>query len=570
MSNWNNAEFSTELSASADTLTTGLVTLADILTVAISTTKSTIELVSSLRPPHPPVPHEELLRGLLSDLNELLEFLKGATTQAQAHVIFLPIQKRNLLPSETLRAPTFSDFRDENAFHYLDIKTVSTETVEFFNTLSTATGGTQALWRTLLASVYDEGDNSRPVFPDTYAIGGAVLLIGSKSLKDMLGPMKFVTSMLNAPGTPPLEATAIPTVTGVKVTVASHHGEKAFKIKWEPMPTVTTPSNYSDDIIVTTEIFVVRSEDPVFREKFEWSDVFTSQPTSNQRDLPSNELASVVARLPNDGGISDYVDTFEIDPGKPYYYTIIPRFRILDTYLPMGKFSSVQRVHLKKKSTSSKRGTPPDWFATPTLSEVVPVVRDILQAVEKGLKVATHYSKDPPGDARVTQTVDQLQALLDQLAAFMSEMRHLAEKAGTLRSYDRGGVYTTTFAVPTGGTLTWLAELARRMSDPEDDTVPTFDSTDLVCGVVILAGAPSLPSLEHFMALIDLFFGTSGGNPVLQAINEIEGTLAAATQTLLDPAMQPTRVAPGASPAPIAPPARAFTPAMLPGTTGSC
>ena len=125
------------------------------------------------------------------------------------------------------------------------------------------------------------------------------------------------------------------------------------------------------------------------------------------------------------------------------------------------------------------------------------------------------------------------------------------------------GIY---ISVDSGGIKSWMSELAKRLSDPTDTSRPPFDTgSELVAGIVIVAGSPSPEKLAPITALLTLLFGGSADNPLLSAINSIEQLAATASAISFNSGMQPGPATESTSAAP-----SGFDATMTPSTNPVC
>jgi hypothetical protein len=133
----------------------------------------------------------------------------------------------------------------------------------------------------------------------------------------------------------------------------------------------------------------------------------------------------------------------------------------------------------------------------------------------------------------VQQTVRQLERTIQQWEDTNSELSTLSDRLQSITASGNAttGIYATVISKTSGGVPAWLAELSRRLSDDTDDSRPELSDQASVIGVVILAGAPRLPDLSAFLALLNLLFGDKPSNPLLTVLRQIDGNPAEPVST---------------------------------------
>lgn len=521
----------------------------DQITTAYSIIKAALEAAKLLADLASQDPIEAALRQAIEQIEAFLDGLLEGTT---AHAIMIPIQKQYFGLGEpippnsvdpTSITPSFDDLVDDGGYAQQVVRDITPESISFVNTTATATGGNQGYWRELVLSLYDSGDFAKPDFPSNFAVTGACVVFGSENLADLYKIIALLNRLLNMGFRADMAARSqpAPSTLSARIMPMPTKGTIGVQLDWAPIPPVKLAPLFSGEQMIITDIFVIRSTDAQLRERFSWGKVFSTEPTSSN-DLVSNVNTRVIASIKNDGFISRYIDDSDLDINQAYYYAIALRYRIGDVVQPMSLLSNVVRVFYDARPGTTRFSEPPDWFATPSLVQLFPILETINSKIKLFINGLLARTASNNGIASlIDQTIQQIEALLAQGQKIADELQELENLLRNLANADTAtGIYTTTFDVSRGGMQAWTGELARRLSDGSDPTRPPFDGHELVAGFVIVAGAPTLPRLEAFRALLELFFGSSPDNPFKVAFDSM-GTPPPPTAITFDGNMVATR-----------------------------
>ena len=518
-------------------------------------------------------PLEEAIRALVDQITTLLDQL---TQDTACHAIMIPIQKNYPgvigVPSlDTFSyTPTFDNLLNNGSWGSQVIAGIPPATIDFINTAPDASGGNAGYWRTLYASVQDPGDVNRPRFNSTFAVSGIAIVYGSGKLDTLnrisaalyaLFRFGIFSDMLSrtAPVAQNIRVLAVPVL---EATGADNQNRIGVQIDWDPVPPIKVNSLYDNSAnIIIDEIIIVRSTDASIRSTFNWHSVFPEEPSDTLTDLPVAGDTRVIARLRNDGFIRRYIDSSpDLHEDVTYYYAVALRSYSKESRTrtnpnpqkvrqPMAPFSAVRRVFYTRRANLTRQSTPPDWFAVPSLVRLFPVVEDIIGTAKLWVAGLLTRSTSNNGITQVLQQlIDQIERYLAQLQAVVDKMKQISQLLNVLRDSNLGAVTVTSFSVPTGGMDAWMAELARRLSDPSDPSRPPFDNDELVSGVVIVAGAPDFQQLTAFNTLKNIFFGGDKDNPMQRVIDILGDPPPTDAEAARDVVGGNTNLSPAASP----------------------
>jgi hypothetical protein len=490
----------------------------------------------------------------------------------------IPIQKQHFglgqsrpvteEPNEII--PSAEDLLDEGGFSVGP----SFDTLDFINDSTTAVGGNSGFWRALQVSLLDPGDENRPQFPPNFAVGGVCIIFGADSFKDLQRNFRLFEQVFAMGNRATLSGNTRPVVQNVRTRAvpmsAPFPARIGVQIDWDPVPLLIGFPLYSNQTILPTEIFVVRSTDIRFREKRSWGQAFNREPQDSQSDLQEEGATRVIARITNDGFVTRFIDNDDdsLEENVVYFYGVALRFTIDDEVQPMGEFSNVLRTHYRRRPTGTRRSVMPDWWATPSLIALFPELEGLINIIR--LEIANLGSRTLSNNGAsqvIDQTISQLELLIAQGEALLAAINDTAGKILALDGSQLAATSSTVFSVETGGMERWMGDLSARFSDRSDPTRPPFDDNELVAGIVIVAGAPNLPNLQPFLDLLALFFGSAEDNPILDAISAVEEAARAAEDIVFDEGMVPGRTT---TAAPATAPLTQFDPSMNPTNTIAC
>jgi len=563
---WHNLELQAFYPKDARQAVDAIVEFNKTLTKLLTTTKAGLEIAKALAALASADPLEVALRTLLKEIEDLIDALLGETT---AHALVVPIQKQHYglgdpIPTDSIdasiRTPNYGTLLNNNVFPQSVVNANTPDVITFINTADESQGGNRGYYRTVLTSLNDPGDYAKPDFPQDFAVAGVSVVFGSTSLTDIYRIVAIIGRIIDLGIRSDLTSRSRPVPAGLKARIMPEptEGKIGVQLDWDPVPPVLIKPLLSLEKAVITEIFVIRSTDSILRERFTWNSNFTKQPARDINAYPSTATTKVIARLRNDGFRSRFVDTSaDLKVDTPYYYALALRYKINDSFQPMSDLSNCVRVYYTRFPGSSRKGTPPDWFATPSLYQMFPILRTLISKIELFVEGMLNRTVSNNGIINmIEQTISQIEALIAQAEQLLAEIKEITDLLQEIATADIGGIYATSFSVATGGILGWTSELARRLSNTEDTSRPPFDESELVAGLVLVAGAPNLSELAAFVKLIKLFFGGDKASAARKATDAFvlgrsgSGGLALVpTATYFDKSMAAT-TAPATTPAP--------------------
>lgn len=477
-------------------------------------------------------PGEVALREALSEIDGFLAQLtqNGGPT---IHILFVPVVRKKALPNaEVLTRP----FRD-SAVEFLR-GDPSKDAAALVTDAMNQSAGMGGFMRSVFTSLVDSGDSSRPMFPASYATAGVCLVAGGETYADLVVPARLLTSLFDARRARLPLLNHVETVPqNVRVTPIPGTGANTHAVvRWDAVPPVNQVPVGRASVIHNDEIVVVCVEGPLQPgESYDWETLFPGVVLpANRATMPTNAAgtAKVIARLRNHGMTQSYTDTRDLDGTVERRYVVYLRERqrhpdtAQDQYFMSPPSGCVYMPRTGSTSTRATRGTPPDWYAVPSVMQALPPVADALAEVRTQLARAGTYTTVQTGAGQlVDRTISTLERQLATKAAEISRVATVTSNLNAMASSAAGlstGLYTILLTSPRGGMAGWTSKLAASLTDTNDPGRPKFTSSAPMTGVILVAGAPRLPQLASIIALFKLLFGSKTKHPLADLVRQLD------------------------------------------------
>jgi hypothetical protein len=477
-------------------------------------------------------PAEIALREALSEIDTFLAQLtqNGGPT---IHILFVPVVRKKALPNAEVLTRAFR----ESAVEFLrgDPNKDAAALVTDAMSQSAGMGG---FIRSVMTSLADGGDSQRPMFPASYATAGVCLVAGGETYADLVVPARLLTSLFDARRARlPLLNHVESVPQNVRVTpIPGSNTSVSAVVRWDPVPPINQVPVGRADVIHNEEIVIVCVEGPLAAgESYDWETLFAGVTLpANRATLPSNKAgtARVIARLRNHGMTQSYTDTRVLDGALERRYVVYLRERQrdpdtnADRYFVSPPSGAVWMPRTSSTSTRATRGTPPDWYAVPSVVQALPPLADALAGVRTQLSRAGTYTTVNTGAGQlVDRTISTLEhelttkaAEIDRVATVTSNLNALASSAAAVSV----GLNTILLTSPRGGMPGWVSKLAASLTDPNDPGRPQYTSSAPMTGVILVAGAPRLPQLASIIALFKLLFGSKTKHPLADLVRQLD------------------------------------------------
>lgn len=388
-----------------------------------------------------------------------------------------------------------------------------------------ATAGSAGFLRTVVESLNDRGDASRPQLLTTDAVAGNVIISGAP---DYLSLLSFLAAMdsLVSPGRPAaaLNAPDIPTPQDLKAQRLA----VGVQLSWRPRPAVVQIPALNANLTLP-EVAVIRSTDPKFLRARTPSDLFGTSRLTEGQTAGSSGATKVIKIRNNLSTLSSYLDDAVTKSTEPVFYALSYHLKDLDENdLGFGPLSNVVKVIPGVSPSSSRTGaaTPPDWIRSPRALDLIPSLASAFDALRSAgttlggstlsastsLKAYTTFLKELSD--RFTKLVDTASTAVSQVSALAGQ----DIKAGA-------GIYAFSGSGGNGFLLKSVATAVSQLA---------FSDTHFVGGAVVLVAGPSPEVVRPVWDVLQLLLGTAGAEEspaaaALRSLNDALVTVAAQT-----------------------------------------
>lgn len=417
-------------------------------------------------------------------------------------------------------------------------------------------GGNRGFLKTVIESLEDAGDDSRPQLAGDQHVAGFTLLAGATNYAALAGLASALDAALGA--ALPVEVLVppvLPAPSHLRATQGVHDGAVVTVLTWDPIVGVIPLSALGTSAAVS-QYAVLRSTDPSLLTRRSLQEAVGLEDVRKGQSRRGVQVVDVVDVDPAQAMFSprsSYVDTTPLPAGARYYYAVAYNVRLgapdelsfgggTPVGLAAARLSGVATTYRTGRAARVAKSTAPDWRRTPSALDVVPSVGALVEELTTYLDdldpAASSYAALLRGQiealqAEVQDGSDRAQAFSDALAA-ADQLSRLPAGAGL---YVRG--FSTTDADVSqglGGTKFLVSDLTRALSDASDVNRPPFDEDEFVVGAVVLASAPSAAALDPVLASLSLVFNFAArGSAASIARESLQNLARAVTQvTLVD------------------------------------
>jgi len=414
-------------------------------------------------------------------------------------------------------------------------------------------GGNFGFFKTVVDSLYDNGDINRPQFfdEDDY-IGGVVFLVGTNF--DPLGFLDDIWKLFGlfdlgvdgvpkAPRPKNLQARAITPI--IKSSANSSGGTFSAYLEWDPMEVpITTLADLGGMILYPQRYAILRSKNNVNALSANSIPDLMGSRTLSQGD--KFESTEVIYEGPYDMAAVTHLDeNIHAEPDDSFYYTVawkLKGYNKDDNRLDSsaGKeyeywyTSNVARVVPYPTLPAS---TPPDWIRTPSVASIFPQFAYFLRLMVAELEKLA--DKITGGLDLLKEYVDFLKSEINRYEALVNRILDAIEKLQIKFQLPDAGVYYRFFEGKGGNTFL-IQDLALSLRESYKSAPPFHEGDEYVTGIVLLTGGPTASSelgegvssgkesVKTLITLLGWLFGSGSSKltPVLEnldtAVNQIE------------------------------------------------
>jgi len=427
-------------------------------------------------------------------------------------------------------------------------------------------GGNVGFFKTVIESMYDEGDTNRPQFfdEDDY-VGGFIIVMGTDF--DPLGFLDDIWKLSGLFDSPDLTP-KVPRPTGLQVRTLQgiSAGEFSTLLTWDlPGSPVWTLPDLGGTVLIPDRYAILRGRNTTGALGATSVVDLMGKRDLAEGDTFSNGDMEVIKEDSYDITIGSYIDEgITSKPDDSFYYAVAWKLKALGESeantegagqtLDYWYLSNLVRVTPYPTLPSS---TPPDWYRTPSIASIFPEFAALLRMLVAQIE---GFSSRLLGSVDMLKDyVTFLQSEIDRYERLVSRILDAITKLIYKFSLPTSGVYIRTFK-GRGGNDFFISDLASSFLPTEANRPPFIRGDEFVTGTVLMTGG-SEAVVDSLISGLSWVFGgpTNDGNEIKEVLEAVSITVSDMEATEFGPNMQ----------TPIAPPSKenattAFTVSMSP------
>lgn len=540
-----------KLPASLTAAATSLTSLTGTLTGVLKILQEVLTLISQLELLTLDIT-QTLIQTAIAAIESAIQALLSDTG---AYLLLVPVRRKVVIP------PIVTAALSKVGLPSIPPVNISTDLIAVQTDVPvpvfSASGGNLGFQRTVVESLLDAGDANRPVLEPSDAVTGFYIVAGATDYGSMLSFMDGITAFMaqNRPATA-LDSPGLPIPQNVKSKLVASKTTadlQAF-IEWKFQEPLTQIPSFNLTCLVT-QYAVIRSTDMRILTATTVQELFGTGTLTKGLSTGSGPAVIEVLDVIDYRGvniITSYFDT-AVSKGIVYYYALAYNMKvggITDiasgggTETGFRKISKVTKLYYPTKTRvpRSISGNPPDWIRTPRAIDLVPPLGSLIDTF---IRTLTQFGSFTTGASSMLK--DYISFIGQEIQNFETLTARVTDAINRLQSLTKIsteglGVHFRSYS-GVGGTPFLLQDLTAAMSAGNPDAQrPKYDlGTEFVCGVVVLAAAPSPALLAPVQLVLDtLFGGGSSSNPITNAIAGIDVALRAAETAAFGPAFNAT------------------------------
>lgn len=412
----------------------------------------------------------------------------------------------------------------------------TSEEIKLLNAIQDLPQGNAGFVRTVLDSLSDQGDLARPTMADDQYIAGVYLVTGTPYIAGVLSFIRFIKSLVFPTSPQTLMLAELPVPRNVRGRVGT---SSSILIEWERDAPAVYLEQYKSTAIIT-EVAIIRSTSPEMLSVDNTSVLFGT--TSLTKGLQGAKGAVVVNVVPYAANLVSYLDTDTHEKDTSYYYAVSYRVKLMAREVGrtddvgFDKISNVAKVYIPKKigtSARSLRSTPPDWYRTPRVVDVLPIVAEIAAEAKNFIQQQVNTTKGYADLIKLyadllQKQIDKYTALSQKIRGAIVPLKALSQLSGLTASY-------RSFSGQ-GGVNYLRKDIVQAFADKTDPNRPPYDDDQFVTGIVLVASTPTADTLLKKL----LGFGEEVTTAVAKALAAIDKELASIEDVTFSPDFQKT------------------------------
>jgi len=393
-------------------------------------------------------------------------------------------------------------------------------------------GGNYGFFKTVIESLWDQGDINRPQFfdEDDY-VGGVVMLMGTDF--DPLGFLDDIWKLFGifdlgidgvpkAPRPKGLKGRAITPI--VKTSTNATGGKFSAFLEWEPVEVPITQLTDLGGVILFPERYaVLRSKNNVNAlAANSVPDLMGTRTLSSGATFGPTEVIYEGSYDPMDVTFID--EDIAAEPDDSFYYTIAWKLKGYnadeavtdDGGTPYDYWYTSNVVRIVPYPTRPG-STPPDWIRTPSIASIFPQFAYFLRMIVAELEKLA--GKLVGALDFITDYVEFLKSEIARYEALVNRILDAIEAIQAKFDLPTSGVYYRLFKGQGGNTF-FIQDLALSLRSSYASSPPFHKGDEYVTGVILMTGGPEV-LVETLMTLMGWLFGgsASGLTPVLEGLD---------------------------------------------------
>lgn len=400
-------------------------------------------------------------------------------------------------------------------------------------------GGNYGFFKTVIESLWDEGDTNRPQFydEDDY-VGGVVLLMGTDF--DPLGFLDDIWKLFGlfdlgidgvykAPRPQNLQGRALTPI--VKSSSNASGGKFSTFLEWDPVEVPITKLTDLGGIILFPERYaIIRSKNNVNALTANAvPDLMGSRELSVGDAFGSSEVVFEGEYDPTD---VTYIDKdIDAEPDDSFYYTVAWKLKgynadddITDAAGTVYGYWYTSNIVRVVPYPTRPGSTPPDWIRTPSIASLFPQFAYFLRLLVAELEKLA--GKLVGALDFITEYVEFLKSEIARYEALVNQILDAIKMIQLKFDLPTAGVYYRLFKGQGGNTF-FIQDLALSLRSSYASAPPFHTGEEYVTGIIMMTGGPEV-LVDSLMTLMGWLFGgsPSGLTPVLEgldsAVSELE------------------------------------------------
>jgi hypothetical protein len=374
--------------------------------------------------------------------------------------------------------------------------------------------GNFGFYRTVVRSLQDRGDLQRPLFwDDDDYVAGMVMVAGWEDSIEAFWIMKDLWSTFSGfPHVSPYPEVPKPRDLKVNVLRTKKNVEFDALLSWK---THGVPLYYAGDafqtMLIPDRIAIIRGTYVEMMNARNVQDIFgTEELREGLTNIQGN--AKVIKEGEYRNVMTTYLDQeVEATQDDTFYYAISWKFKAfgvkdVDFEEPVDvDYFYISNVVRVVPYVSTSASTPPDWFRTPSLGDLIPPLSQLTNFISAIIEsILSNLSNLSTG---LQEYVDFLKDEIKRYETWINNILGLIQQINAILALPKSaGIYARRFS-GYGGNHFFMADLAKSLTRNYPNAPPFHKGTEMVIGMVLMAGGKTRADVSKLEAYIDLLLG---------------------------------------------------------------